>query len=173
MKIFIDPKARRAAHPSAGFSLMELLIVVAVIGIIAAIAVMALGPAKRGTQEKLAVAKLHEVSEVQSQFRVTLGRRRYGTLAELRAAQSGSGPLLNPTTAPVDAGGSPVAVGGWIIREPSGAPSGAALQSAYAVEAVPATGNPSTSTYCARQDGVVRKGDTTAGCTINSPSVDQ
>lgn len=164
---------RRRSRADAGFSLIELLIVVGIIGIISAISVIFLVPVRRGAQEKLATARLHEISEGQSQFRVTLGRRRYGTLAELRAAQTGSGPLLNPTTAPVDASGSPAAVGGWIIREPAAAPSGTALQSAFAAEAVPAPGNPSTNTYCVRQDGVVRRGSTTLGCTTASPAVEQ
>ena len=69
-----------------GFSLVELLIVVAVIGIIAAIAVPSLIQAQKRAREGAAVGCLRAYTSAQYSFHATRGRyRRYGTTAELAA----------------------------------------------------------------------------------------
>ncbi len=71
----ITPKSQR------GFSLIELLIVVAIIGIIAAIAIPYLNSAKQATQSASAVSSLRTINSAQASYRQATGQ--YGTLAQL------------------------------------------------------------------------------------------
>jgi prepilin-type N-terminal cleavage/methylation domain-containing protein len=160
------PNRRRG---EGGFSLIELLVVVAIIAIIAAIALVNGRRATELAKEQLVAGRLHQLAEVEMQFRVTLGRRRYGTLAELRAAQTGSGPLMPPTLAPVDGGGSPTAWQGWIIQDVNTDPT--FLKSAFQIEAVAAAGVRTDSRYCVFEDGSVRRAAADAACDRSSTIV--
>jgi prepilin-type N-terminal cleavage/methylation domain-containing protein len=67
-----------------GFTLIELMIVVAIIAIIAAIAIPALLHARMTANEGAAIANLRTISSAQEQYRNRFGK--YGTLAELSAS---------------------------------------------------------------------------------------
>jgi len=69
-----------------GFSLIELLIVVAIIGIIAAIAIPNLLASRRAANHAAAIASLRAITEAEHTFYLTKGDGRYGSAAELRDA---------------------------------------------------------------------------------------
>ncbi|HEX8890456.1 MAG TPA: prepilin-type N-terminal cleavage/methylation domain-containing protein [Pyrinomonadaceae bacterium] len=82
-------------NPSSqhGFSLIELLIVVAIIGIIAAIAIPYLNQAKQASQSASAIASLRTINSAQNSYRQATGQ--FGTLNELGNANYIADPSLS------------------------------------------------------------------------------
>jgi prepilin-type N-terminal cleavage/methylation domain-containing protein len=135
-----DPPSQ---HAAAGFSMMELLIVVAIIAVISAIAIPSLIASRRAGYENTAKQKLAAIAQQQTAFKTLLGKRRYGTIAELKAAIAGGSPLLtdNDTT-----------VTGWTFTD-----QGAASVTAFGAKVVPATGNPATYSFYISEDQTLRR----------------
>ena len=67
-----------------GFSLIELLLIVAIIGIISAVAVPNLVSSKRSANEASALATVRSISGAEATYQTTAGGGSYGDLAALR-----------------------------------------------------------------------------------------
>ena len=67
-----------------GFSLIELLIVVVIIGIIAAIAIPNLLASRRAANEASAISSLRTISGAEATYQTTLGQGNYGNLTDLQ-----------------------------------------------------------------------------------------
>lgn len=143
-----------------GFSLIELLIVVVVIGIVASIAIPNLLAARRTANEASALVATRKVSSAQLMFLSTIGNNSFGSAAQLYQYQ-----LIGKRTAAamnVNVGGTPVtnqARDGYRFRIQT-TPYTPGMQSTFVMSAIPSdsTGITQTGTrrFCLREDGVLK-----------------
>ena len=159
-----------------GFSLIELLIVVAIILIIAAIAVPNLLRSRMAANESSAASSLRTVATANVTYTSTYNQGFAGTLAQLGPTGAGCATVssdcsdlldsvlsgINPATATPNKSGY---VFTYIAGPAGAAPSPVAPNATYGLEATPvATGSSGTSTFCLDQTNVVLK-DPAGGAT--------
>src|SRR5205823_649229 len=160
-----------------GFSLIELLIVVVIIGIIAAIAIPNLLAARRSANEGSAVSAMRTLHGAQMTYASTYGNSNYAG-----AVGAGTGAALSELATPglVDAVlGSGTKAGYTFVGGRIASTSSAAAQ--FYFSAVPASTAAVTATgsrrFCVATEGVIMAGTTTtttqyadtAGCQAGSP----
>ncbi len=145
-----------------GFSLIEILIACAIIGILAAIAVPHLLASRDSAKERLALSKLASVGAAESTYRAALGKRIYGTLTELRNTQLAAVPLIPDA---VDAGGQTVPNGDWYMTMPA-SPSATQFLIKLSYDNT-GTGRAKSYEYCISEDQTIRK-DSTGSCSRTS-----
>ncbi len=134
----------KSRHGQAGFSLVELLIVVAIIGIISAIAVPSMIANRRAAVEGTVKLKLVSAAQQERTYRSLLRKNKYGTLAELQAAVAGGTPLL--TT-------SDVTASGWTFSEVAGS----VTATTFGLKATPAAGNSADYSFAIFEDSELRR----------------
>ena len=144
-----------------GFSLIELLIVVAIIGIIAAIAIPNLLASRRAANEGSAQQSLRTMSSAEATYKSTAGNGNYGSIDNLVAQN-----LIDSTLGLGTKSG---------YNFTTGAASPAVSSTVFTIGATPVTTSGVTATgtrdFCIDQSGVLQANPTASGtvptdCTV-------
>jgi len=163
-----------------GFSLIELLIVVAIILIIAAIAIPNLLKAKMAANESSAAGSIRTVNTAQVSYSTLFPATGYSaTLGALGGPAAACAPPAISTTLQaclIDEllsgfGVPPLVKSGYTFGMAAGAVVGPPLVT-YNVTATPVSlGTSGQSMFCSDQSGVVRRNATGAGCNATSQAL--
>ena len=139
-----------------GFSLIELLIVVAIIGIIAAIAIPNLLASRRAANEASAISGLRTVGTAQSTYSSTLGDGAYGSMDDLKDAKLIDTAIADATATDPKSG--------YFYGIDAGAGAGG-----YSSGAARASDNNGTRNFCSDEAGVIYAlaGDDSAAGTLD------
>ena len=129
---------------SAGFTILELLIVMAIVGIVGSLAVIGTRQAKIRTAETAAVGALRTINQGQFAFAQACGRQSYaGTLASLGVPPPGSdSAFLSPDLTqsdPLQKSGYVIQLGGTAHPDAPQTCNGAAPLASYYLTADPLT----------------------------------
>ncbi|HYE13670.1 MAG TPA: prepilin-type N-terminal cleavage/methylation domain-containing protein [Pyrinomonadaceae bacterium] len=142
-----------------GFSLVELLIVVAIIGIIAAIAIPNLLASRRAANEASAISTVRTIGTAQTTYASTYGNGVYATMQQLYDQKFIDGAVLNATPTAPKSGYS------FAITNPTGA--------GFVTGAAPANGNVGGRQFSSDESGIIyaapQSGSTPPTTTSGSP----
>lgn len=169
-----DGKFRKLARGNSGFSLIELLIVVAIILIIAAIAIPNLIRSKLAANEASAMESIHAILTASSLYYTTYNNGFPPTLAVLRPtvlATCNQAGLLDPllANAPSQKSGYTVTYTqeNGLVNPPTGCAAPGPL--GFLVAATPISiGVTGARSFCTTEDGVIHFDDT--GAAIATPA---
>jgi prepilin-type N-terminal cleavage/methylation domain-containing protein len=151
---------------SKGFSLIELLIVVAIILIIAAIAIPNLLRSRIAANQASAVGSLRTLNTAEITYSSTYNSGFSATLAYLEPAAG------NPTSTAAGLIDSVLGAGsksGYSFAYSAGAADTAGRIDNYAITAVPINSSTGTNYYYTDQSGVIRQNSTATAGSTDSP----
>jgi type IV pilus assembly protein PilA len=153
---------------SKGFSLIELLIVVAIILIIAAIAIPNLLRSRIAANQASAVGSLRTLNTSEVTYSSTFNVGFSQTMSYLQPDPTGS----SPTSTAAGLIDSVLALGsksGYSFTYSPGASDSNGRINTYAFTAVPITSSTGTNYYYTDQSGVIRQNSTTTAGSTDSP----
>jgi prepilin-type N-terminal cleavage/methylation domain-containing protein len=167
-------KPHSKAHNQQGFSLVELLIVIVILGILSTLSILYLVSSRRAANGASAVASLRVVSQAQTTYSAGVGNKNYGNPIDLfrqDLIDSGLARACNPVI-PVDTRSVsnlpalPAAAKSGYIFEFSVIPQDPTTTSSFAILAKPLIGSGNARsgdhTYYLDQTGVIRLSEDSA-----------
>lgn len=139
-----------------GFSLVELLIAVVIVGVLIAVAVPSLIGSRRAVSEQTVKARLMDLAARQEAYRTALGKRRYATNWDALKVALPNGKFLVTD--------QDKHLGGWTIAESE--------MTAETFKFEAARDDGSGARYCVFEDGVLRRAQSGACARDGAPITD-
>lgn len=131
----------------SGFSLVELLLVVAIIGILAAVSAPMLVDARVSSQHAAAISNLRIMYTAEHNY--FMQNSRYGNLSELNSFQGGGLGTMPTTTS--------LASNGFTYRMVPATPSSASLQTGFTIESDGFTRDSTPAKYLVNTSGTLQQ----------------
>jgi len=153
---------------SKGFSLIELLIVVAIILIIAAIAIPNLLRSRIAANQASAVGSLRTLNTAEITYSSTYNVGFSNSLAYLMPPAAGANPT-STAAGLIDSVLGSGAKSGYSFTYSPGASDSSGRINTYAINASPITNSTGTNYYFTDQSGVIRQNSTTTAQATDSP----
>jgi type IV pilus assembly protein PilA len=153
---------------SKGFSLIELLIVVAIILIIAAIAIPNLLRSRIAANQASAVGSLRTLNTAEITYSSTYNVGFTATLAYLAPTTGGTNPT-STAAGLIDSVLSSGSKSGYSFTYTPGTPDSTGRINTYTFTAVPITSSTGTNYYFTDQSGVIRQNSTSTAGATDSP----